>query len=102
MLSAGASTYASDVYSFAIVVWEVLSRQLPWAGMARPREVYIRVVLNELRPDVPVDTPADMANMMRACWTEEPQARPTFSAIMEGIKSHGWRERAAKSTVNMF
>ncbi len=90
VLGASGSTYASDVYSFGIVVWEVLSRELPWASVAHPREVYIRVVLNELRPDIPVDAPDDMANMVRACWAGEPKARPTFSTIMKRIESGGW------------
>jgi len=88
----GASTYASDVYSFGIVAWEVLSRELPWASVAHPREVFIRVVLNDLRPDIPIDAPEDMANMVRACWAGEPKARPTFSTIMERIESNAWSE----------
>ncbi|CAM9703174.1 unnamed protein product [Ectocarpus fasciculatus] len=64
--------------SFGIVVWEVLSRELPWAGLAHPREVCVPAV--SLRPDIPVDTPADMANMMRACWAGEADARPPLSA----------------------
>ena len=87
MLSAAGSTYASDVYSFGIVVWEVLSGEVPWASVGTPREVYIRVVLNGLRPDIPVDAPADLVSMMTATWAGEPEARPSFRAIMEGIKS---------------
>ena len=86
------STYASDVYSFGIVAWEVLSRELPWANVARPREVYILVVLKSLRPVIPVGAPADIVNMMRACWAGEPDARPTFSTIMERFESCGWSE----------
>ncbi|CAM9606844.1 unnamed protein product, partial [Hapterophycus canaliculatus] len=49
VLDATRSTYASDVYSFGIVAWEVLSRELPWANVTHPRDVYIRVVLKGLR-----------------------------------------------------
>lgn len=87
MLSATGSTYASDVYSFGIVTWEVLSRELPWADVTHPREVYIRVVLNELRPEIPAEAPAGLADIMRACWAGDPEARPTFSAVMKGLKS---------------
>ena len=38
---------ASDVYSFGIVAWEVLSRELPWGSVSHPQEVYIPVVLKE-------------------------------------------------------
>ncbi|CAM9364389.1 unnamed protein product [Pylaiella littoralis] len=92
VLDAPGSTYASDVYSFGIVAWEVLSRELPWASVAHPREVYIYVVLKSLRPDIPVDAPADLVNMIKACWAGEPDARPTFSRIVERFESCGWSE----------
>ena len=92
VLDAPGSTYASDVYSFGIVAWEVLSRELPWANVARPREVYIYVVLKSLRPDMPVDAPIDIVNMIKACWAGEPDARPTFSTIMQRSESCGWSE----------
>ncbi|CAM9431484.1 unnamed protein product [Scytosiphon promiscuus] len=90
VLDAPGSTYASDVYSFGIVAWEVLSRELPWANVARPREVYIYVVLKSLRPDMPVDAPTDIVNMIKACWAGEPDERPTFSTIMQRFESGGW------------
>ncbi|CAM9481119.1 unnamed protein product, partial [Laminaria digitata] len=80
----------SDVYSFGIVVWEVLSRELPWATVMNPRDIYIRVVLNELRPTIPDDAPTDIADVARACWAGEAGDRPTFSAIVEAMKSSRW------------
>ncbi|CAM9415830.1 unnamed protein product [Ectocarpus fasciculatus] len=41
VLESGGSTYKSDVYSFGIVVWEVFSRQLPWANKTRPRDILL-------------------------------------------------------------
>ncbi len=81
VLDSPGNTYASDVYSFGIVAWEVLSRELPWANVARPRDVYIYVVLKSLRPDIPIDTPTDIGNVIKACWAGEPDARPTFRKI---------------------
>ena len=60
MLNAAGSTYSSDVYSFGVVVWEVRSRELPWATVTHPRDVYIRVVLNGLRPVIPDDAPTEI------------------------------------------
>lgn len=92
VLNASGSTYASDVYSFGIVAWEVLSRELPWERMPRPQDVIIRV-LNGLRPEIPAGAPADMASMVRSCWAGKAEDRPTFSSIMERIGSNGWIER---------
>ncbi|CAM9307947.1 unnamed protein product [Laminaria digitata] len=90
VLHAAGSTYASDVYSFGIVVWEVLSRELPWATVTHPRDIYIHVVLNELRPTIPDGAHTYMADVARACWAGEPGVRPTFSAMVEGMKANPW------------
>ncbi|CAN0412120.1 unnamed protein product, partial [Scytosiphon promiscuus] len=82
-------TNASDVYSFGIVAWEVLSRKLPWGNLPRPDDVFIYVVLNALRPDIPTEAPADLADMIRACWAGEPEFRPSFDAILKALKSRG-------------
>lgn len=90
MLHAAGSTYASDVYSFGIVVWEVLSREVPWENVTHPKEIYIRVVLNDLRPDIPEGAPLEIADVARACWVDKPTDRPTFSAMMENMKANRW------------
>lgn len=85
VLETKGTSNASDVYSFGIVVWEVLSRQVPWADQARPRDIYLRVVIREERPTIPTDAPADIAEMLLGCWAQAPEARPTFEALLERI-----------------
>ncbi|CAM9092540.1 unnamed protein product, partial [Laminaria digitata] len=80
----------SDVYSFGIVVWEVLSREVPWATVTDLKGIFIRVVLNDLRPSIPDDAPGEIADVAKACWAAVPRDRPTFSAVMEGMKSNRW------------
>ncbi|KAK7945562.1 hypothetical protein WMY93_001290 [Mugilogobius chulae] len=55
------STEKSDVYSFAIVVWVILTGQEPYAKHL-----------------IPVDTPVEIIDLMKRCWDPEPQQRPTF------------------------
>ncbi|CAM9445750.1 unnamed protein product [Ectocarpus fasciculatus] len=86
VLESGGSTYASDVYSFGIVVWEMVSGELPWANKTRPREI-LSAVLMGARPSFPHDAPADIVEIARVCWCGEPRARTTFDAILEGINS---------------
>ena len=77
---------ASDVYSFGMVAWEVLSRQTPWADQATPRDIYLRVVIHGDRPAIPADAPADIAEMLLGCWAQEPKQRPSFQALLDGAK----------------
>ncbi|CAN0504915.1 unnamed protein product, partial [Ectocarpus sp. 12 AP-2014] len=92
VLDSGRSSYMSDVYSFGIVVWEVLSRELPWANKARPSEILTAVVLRGARPSFHVDAPADIVDIAKACWAGQPEKRTTFSAILEGMNAKGWSE----------
>ncbi|CAM9226240.1 unnamed protein product [Ectocarpus sp. 12 AP-2014] len=91
VLESGGSTYKSDVYSFGIVVWEVFSRELPWANKTRPRDI-LSAVLIGIRPSFHVDAPADIVDIAKACWGGEPEDRTTFSALLEDMTAGGWRE----------
>ena len=92
ILDAVGSTFKSDVYSFGIVIWEIFSREIPWSTL-QPKDVYIRVVLKGLRPEIPKNVPGHFVKMMESCWKGEECDRPSFRSVMEDIKSHGWNEK---------
>ncbi|KAL2085395.1 hypothetical protein ACEWY4_018715 [Coilia grayii] len=75
-----------DVYSLAIVMWEILTQKKPYAG-ANMTEVIIRVSSGK-RPSkerIPDDKPLechDMIDIMEHCWQQKPQQRPDFSDII--------------------
>ncbi|XP_028282617.1 receptor-interacting serine/threonine-protein kinase 1 isoform X2 [Parambassis ranga] len=74
------STEKSDVYSFAIVVWVVVTRAEPYAN-ARSEEQISQCVRNGERPAenlIPYDTPSEIIQLMKRCWDHNPQKRPTF------------------------
>ncbi|XP_068557690.1 receptor-interacting serine/threonine-protein kinase 1 [Cebidichthys violaceus] len=75
-----ASTEKSDVYSFAIVVWVILTGKEPYAN-ARSEEQISQCVRNGDRPAenlIPDDTPVEMIQLMKRCWDHNPLQRPTF------------------------
>ncbi|CAB1101438.1 unnamed protein product [Ectocarpus sp. CCAP 1310/34] len=76
-----ALSFMSDVYSFGIVVWEVLSRQAPWEHVSWT-ELFRRVCITGERPPLPPSAPVDLAVLARACWTHEPRDRPTCDKIV--------------------
>ncbi|CAM9417577.1 unnamed protein product, partial [Hapterophycus canaliculatus] len=84
-------TYKSDVYSFGIVVWEVFSRERPWANKTRPTDI-LTAVLRGGRPSFRVGAPDDIVDIAKACWSGEPNERTTFRAILEGMKAKGWSD----------
>ncbi|CAM9188952.1 unnamed protein product [Choristocarpus tenellus] len=71
----------SDVYSFGIVVWEIVTRKLPWADVGRPMDVLLEVCSGG-RPDIPDNAPSLLHQLMQSCWASWPGDRPPFSKIL--------------------
>lgn len=88
VLDRGLHSYESDIYSFGIVVWEVLTRQLPWGKEESVQRIVWRVVIKEQRPAIPAGAPRDLADVARACWATEPSLRPNFSTVTQALTLH--------------
>jgi len=80
----------SDVYSYAIIIWELLTRRVPWEGLNREQiEANVR---NGIRPPMPANDGNDQAKMilidlMTACWQDAPEARPSFTQVYSKLSS---------------
>uniref|UniRef100_A0A8C2JBW3 Receptor-interacting serine/threonine-protein kinase 2 n=1 Tax=Cyprinus carpio TaxID=7962 RepID=A0A8C2JBW3_CYPCA len=73
-----------DMYSYAIIMWEVLSRRIPYEEATNPMQIMFSV-LRGSRPDTGLDSlPADipsretLINLMTCGWTTKPDERPSF------------------------
>eukprot|EP00316_Scyphosphaera_apsteinii_P015942 CAMPEP_0119323250 /NCGR_PEP_ID=MMETSP1333-20130426/60388_1 /TAXON_ID=418940 /ORGANISM="Scyphosphaera apsteinii, Strain RCC1455" /LENGTH=377 /DNA_ID=CAMNT_0007330649 /DNA_START=66 /DNA_END=1199 /DNA_ORIENTATION=+ len=71
---------ACDVYSFAVVCWEMLTFRTPFEGLT-PVEAAFAVALRGERPLIPQDSPADIEKMISSCWEQEAYKRPTFEQV---------------------
>jgi len=66
----------ADVYSFAIVMWEILTRQEPFEEHDS-YSTFVRAVCEQKeRPPVPADTHASLKKILDLCWNEEADKRP--------------------------
>ena len=86
VLNAQGVSSASDVYSFGIVAWEVISMEIPWADEDLPFDIFTRVVFKGDRPEIPADAPVDIAGVLRACWATPPEERPASAEILNILK----------------
>ncbi|CAI0401556.1 unnamed protein product [Linum tenue] len=69
-----------DVFSFGIVLWEILTGEEPYANM-HYGAIIGGIVNNTLRPPVPGFCDPDWKLLMEQCWAPDPLARPAFTEI---------------------
>lgn len=83
LLSRGA-TEKSDVYSFSIVLWTLYTREEPYKDQFEDEEeLRMSVCDDEVRPKLPEECPKALADLIRKCWSSEPDDRPTFQDMLE-------------------
>uniref|UniRef100_A0A8C7GX85 Guanylate cyclase n=1 Tax=Oncorhynchus kisutch TaxID=8019 RepID=A0A8C7GX85_ONCKI len=83
-------TYKGDVYSFAIILQEVVVRGLPYCMLGLTPAEIIRKVKKPppmCRPTVaPDQAPMECIQLMKQCWSEQPDRRPAFDEIFDQFK----------------
>lgn len=89
-----------DVYSFAVVFWQILTGELPFQSYSR--KVYMeRVVLGHQRPSCPRHWPGRLRILLNQCWHPQASKRPSFEHVLFEIdwlireeheqEQQGWR-----------
>jgi len=73
---------AVDVYSFGMVIYEMVSRNSPFADVNNLLQLKETVCDKKQRPPVPHDTLPLLSSLMMSCWQHEPKKRPTFNEIV--------------------
>lgn len=73
-------TTKADVYSFAIILWEITTRLDPFPGMSA-FELIVQVGKHGLRPGQ-IEANNPLGNLIVECWDDNPKQRPSFERIL--------------------
>ncbi|KAI4336134.1 hypothetical protein L6164_014702 [Bauhinia variegata] len=76
-----------DVYSFAIVLWEILTAQTPFENMT-PEQAAFAVTHKNARPPLPPGCPLAFSHLINRCWSSNPDKRPHFDEIVSILESY--------------
>ncbi|KRY48229.1 Mitogen-activated protein kinase kinase kinase 9 [Trichinella britovi] len=72
---------ASDVWSYGVLLWELLTGEVPYKGIDALAVAY-GVAVNKLTLPIPSSCPEELSRMMEDCWNVEPRRRPTFMQLI--------------------
>ncbi|GAB2250469.1 hypothetical protein Droror1_Dr00016719 [Drosera rotundifolia] len=74
-------TDKSDVYSFAMICFELLTGKIPFEDTHLQGEKMSRNIRAGERPLFPFHSPKYLVTLTKRCWHYEPSQRPSFSSI---------------------
>lgn len=94
-----------DIYSFAIVMYEIASRKFPFEEYKEDlrfcrimeddngenhyilQEIQLKEAIeySQLRPSIPHYVPPEFTNLIKQCWSSSPSSRPNFSTIVSKL-----------------
>ncbi|KAH8368023.1 hypothetical protein KR084_005729 [Drosophila pseudotakahashii] len=82
------STYSksSDVWSYGVLLWELITGETPYKGFD-PLSVAYGVAVNTLTLPIPKTCPETWGALMKSCWQTDPHKRPGFKEILKQLES---------------
>ncbi|KAF8386188.1 hypothetical protein PRIPAC_75330 [Pristionchus pacificus] len=74
----------ADVWSWAVVVWEMMVNHSPYSGMDQ-RLLPVLIGRDSIHPPIPSGTIESLENLLRRCWNPTPVLRPSFRGIVRDV-----------------
>ncbi|XP_056283915.1 mitogen-activated protein kinase kinase kinase 7 isoform X2 [Pseudoliparis swirei] len=76
-----------DVFSWGIILWEVITRRKPFDEIGGPAFRIMWAVHNGTRPPLIKNLPKPIESLMTRCWSKDPSQRPSTEEIVK-IMTH--------------
>eukprot|EP01130_Rhizamoeba_saxonica_P010561 TRINITY_DN4336_c0_g2_i1.p1 TRINITY_DN4336_c0_g2~~TRINITY_DN4336_c0_g2_i1.p1 ORF type:complete len:224 (-),score=41.86 TRINITY_DN4336_c0_g2_i1:100-771(-) len=86
-IRSGEFTTQSDIWSFGITIWEIITRKEPHTEM---ENIDARFLIrdNHLVPNIPTTVGETFSDIMKKCWYVDPDLRPSARDISEAMEDY--------------
>src|SRR5436305_4509998 len=78
-------TFASDIYSIAMLMWEISSGHSPFINYDHDYDLAMNII-NGIRPKIVLGTPLKYKSLMEQCWDADPLKRPDINTLTIKIR----------------
>lgn len=83
----GIPTLKTDVYSFGMLLWEIVTQKIPFENETNPA-VIKNWVIRGVREVIPDNCPEMLAKLINECWHANPAERPTIAEVVTRLKAY--------------
>eukprot|EP00002_Diphylleia_rotans_P020379 TRINITY_DN3959_c0_g1_i12.p1 TRINITY_DN3959_c0_g1~~TRINITY_DN3959_c0_g1_i12.p1 ORF type:complete len:2096 (+),score=283.10 TRINITY_DN3959_c0_g1_i12:43-6330(+) len=75
----------ADVYSFGIILWEIMTREEPYHELDNTSGIPHLVGKQGLRPTIPKNVPEEIVLLMQSSWDQNPNNRTNFQHLSKTL-----------------
>jgi hypothetical protein len=80
------ATFASDMYSYGMILWELLTRKTPFEEQPNDH-IVIAAVKGGEREEIPEGFHPVWQEVIEGCWQQDPAKRPTAAAVLARFRA---------------
>ena len=83
------TTFASDIYSIGMLMWEISSGQPPFFNYENDYDLAMKII-NGMRPKIVPGIPLEYKELMEQCLDADPTKRPDIDSLFNRIREMLW------------